>query len=170
MTFKRHQSLGFWSTRISCAMRAKLEDRTQKLGLSSTAAIALVALDQYGPTTLVDLAKALENAHPSVLRQIDVLEDAGFVERLPHERDRRMKIVSHTAKGRRVIPEIYKSIRSVQAEALKGFEHDEIESLMKQFQRIGGNLGMREFSHTPARTDESPKRNLPRTKKTVRRK
>ena len=169
MILRHRQSLGFWSTRISCAMKARLDERTQALGLSCPAAIALVAIDQFGPTTLVDLAQALENAHPSVLRQIDVLEDSGFVERLPHEHDRRMKIVSLTAKGRKVIPAIHSSIRDVQAEALRGLKKNEIEELMKQFHKIGDNLGMREFPDAAEPAESSPGRNIARAK-SVRRK
>ncbi len=170
MSFKRHQSLGFWCTRISLAMRAKLDARIKRPELTRPAAIALVTLDQHGPTTLVDLAHALEHAHPSVLRQIDLLEETGFAERIPHEHDRRMKIVRLTAKGRKALPAIYRSMRSMQAESLAGFREIEIEKLMGQFQRIASNLGMQEFPLDPQSTGTHPKRTISRVKKTARRK
>jgi len=145
MSFDHHQRLGYWCQRISSALRCRLEERTQKLGLTCTAAIVLLALQRHGPATLVELAHWLEHAHPSVLRQIDVLEGAGFVRRVPHERDRRMKIVQLTDKGKKILPAIHRAMRAMQAEALAGFREAEINKFMEQFHRVAANLGLQEW-------------------------
>jgi MarR family transcriptional regulator for hemolysin len=142
MPYDSHQSLGYWCARITAALRTKLDARTQELGLTCTAAIVLVALDRHGPATLVELAHWLEHAHPSVLRQIDTLEESGYVERIPHDHDRRMKLVRLTRKGHRVLPRIHQAMRGVQGEAMEGFADVEAQQLYGQFKRIASNLGL----------------------------
>lgn len=164
MSFEQHRPLGYWCGRISSALRIRLEERTRDLGLTCTAAIVLVALQKRGPTTLVELAHWLENAHPSVLRQIDVLEEAGFVKRVPHEHDRRMKIVQLTEKGKKILPAIHRAMRTLQAEALAGFGDREINQLMERFQRIATNLGLQEWPEHPF-SSAAPRRRSPTPKR-----
>ena len=152
MNLEHDRHLGYWCGRIASVLRSRLEECTQKLGLTGTAAIVLVALQKHGPTTLVELAHRLEHAHPSVLRQIDVLEESGFVKRVPHEHDRRMKIVQLTEKGKRILPGIHRAMRVLQAEALAGFRDREINTLMNQFHRIAANLGLQDWPEHPRRS------------------
>lgn len=149
MSFEHHQRLGYWCGRISSALRGRLEERTRELGLTCTAAVVLLALQRHGPATLVELAHLLEHAHPSVLRQIDVLEDSGFVTRVPHRHDRRMKIVQLTEKGKRILPSIHRAMRTLQAEALAGFSDRDTKQLMEQFRRIAANLGLHDWPEHP---------------------
>ena len=156
MPFEHHRRLGYWCGRISAALRNRLEERTQKLGLTCTTAIVLVALERHGPSTLVDLARRLQHAHPSVLRQIDALEDSGFVQRSPHEHDRRMKIVQLTSKGKRILPAIHRAMQDLQGEALSGLRKRDIDTLMRHFQRIAANLGLEDLPGHPCCTPGAP--------------
>lgn len=142
MPYESHRSLGHWCARITTVLRARLEARVHEDGLTCTSAIVLVALDKHGPTTLVELAHWLEHAHPTVLRQIDALEESGYVERIPHEHDRRMKLVHLTDKGGRVLPAIHRSMREIQSDAMSGFNVQESEQLFDQLGRIASNLGL----------------------------
>lgn len=54
------------------------------------------------PKSLKDLATALAADPPYVTLMVDKLEADGYVERGPHPTDRRRKLVSLTAEGRRV--------------------------------------------------------------------
>lgn len=155
MPNETHRSLGHWCARIAAALRVRLDAGVQEHGLTSTSAIVLVALDKHGPTTLVELAHWLEHAHPSVLRQIDALEESGYVERNPHEHDRRMKLVHLTEKGERILPAIHRAMKEIQGAAMAGLEAEESEQLFGLLGRIASNLGLDDCSQ---RSSEPGKR------------
>jgi DNA-binding MarR family transcriptional regulator len=61
---------------------------------------ALGVLDPERPVPMSELAEALHCDNSNVTGIVDRLEAAGLAERRPHARDRRIKMVALTAKGR----------------------------------------------------------------------
>jgi MarR family transcriptional regulator for hemolysin len=149
MEFDRKKVIGYWTTRISGAIKAEIDCRVHEKGLTSSEAILIVILDKLGTSSLVELARRIEHAHPSVLRHLDALEEKGLAVRSPHPQDRRRKMVSLTKKGLKIVPEIHKTLIEVHAEATKGFTGPELSRLLGDLQRIALNLGLEDFIEHP---------------------
>lgn len=73
---------------------------SEELGLSFARIRTLRRLAPE-PHTLRELSSALSADPPYVTLMVDDLEDRGLVERKPHPKDRRAKLVTLTPKGRK---------------------------------------------------------------------
>jgi len=81
--------------------RTELDKRLRPIGLSQARWVLLVYLSE-APDGMpqLDLAVRAGISGPTLVRQVDQLEEAGLVARQEDPRDRRMKRVSLTAAGR----------------------------------------------------------------------
>jgi DNA-binding MarR family transcriptional regulator len=70
----------------------------ERLGLGPTDWKTLGLLEQHGPMTAGDLAKWTKLAPASVTGIIDRLERGGWLERRPHDEDRRRVVIGLVAK------------------------------------------------------------------------
>ncbi|WP_238163489.1 MarR family winged helix-turn-helix transcriptional regulator [Kribbella capetownensis] len=71
----------------------------------------LVALDETPVRTQSALAEAIGADKSRIIGTLDELQDAGLIERTPDPDDRRVRLLSITAKGRRVRRAVRKGIR-----------------------------------------------------------
>ena len=129
MKAAHEKNLGHLCARAAQAFRAEMDRRTQEVGLHFTEAIVLLCLHHRGPSSLVEMARHMGRAHPSTLRQIDGLERAGYVERKAHPKDRRIKVVHLTAKGRAQVTALEEMADDVHRMATEGLSHEETERL-----------------------------------------
>ena len=88
------ESFGGWETRINEAAEAA--------GLSPVSAWALVQLDPDHAISQKELAGRLHCNPSTVVDPTDRLEEGGLVERRPHPSDRRINVLTITARGRTV--------------------------------------------------------------------
>ncbi|MFN3434510.1 MAG: MarR family winged helix-turn-helix transcriptional regulator, partial [Sphingomonas sp.] len=77
--------------------------RMAEQGASLARTKLLLFLDRRGPARAADIADFFDNAPRTVTEAIDGLERDGLVIRSPDAHDRRVKQVSITDRGRRVI-------------------------------------------------------------------
>ena len=94
----------FW--RIFLADKPRRMAVMTELGLSFQQSIALMQLDPDSPLPMSALASALQCDNSNVTGIVDRLEAAGLAERVPDERDRRVKTVALTQHGREVRAEV----------------------------------------------------------------
>ncbi len=73
-----------------------------ELGLSMMQGHLLHVLDEEGPLSMSEVADRLGCDASNVTGMVDRLEAREFVERRPHERDRRVKLLAATSKGHAV--------------------------------------------------------------------
>src|SRR5690242_3436775 len=71
----------------------------QAAGDSAAALRLLSQLDELGPSTVTDLAKADRTSQPTVSAALRALEDSGLVARQAHPADARSTLVSLTDEG-----------------------------------------------------------------------
>jgi len=76
-------------------------DPDNPLGTGSMAVLGVLLRD--GERTVGELASLERVQPPSMTRTVSCLADGGFVERLPHDRDRRQVVVRITDAGRAVV-------------------------------------------------------------------
>jgi DNA-binding MarR family transcriptional regulator len=80
----------------------------RELGLSPATFGALRALDK--PRTMGEMATLLHCDNSNVTGIVDGLEERGLAARTPSEGDRRVKLVTITAKGRRIRSHLIKAV------------------------------------------------------------
>lgn len=86
-------------------MQRLLNRRMADQGASLARTKLLLFLEKRGAARAADIAEFFDNAPRTVTEAIDGLERDGLVQRTPDARDRRVKQVSITEEGRRVIGE-----------------------------------------------------------------
>ncbi len=100
--------------------------------------VTLQAKNGYSIGHLSDIT-LIEQSHLS--RLIDTMELDKLVDRQSQSRDKRIKLVQITQKGRSLFEEILPIAMSQYDKILSGFSRDEIDNLMGFLGRIRRNLG-----------------------------
>ncbi|MFJ4658387.1 MarR family winged helix-turn-helix transcriptional regulator [Nocardia sp. NPDC088792] len=85
--------------------------------------------DSPEPLRLGELATRLDVEAPHVSRQIQRLERAGYIERVPDPADRRAQRVSPTVEGRRAVDAVRDVLRGWMREALSDWTSEDLKAL-----------------------------------------
>ncbi|WEF25178.1 MarR family transcriptional regulator [Paracoccus sp. S3-43] len=95
------QSSHFFDTLLHLMrlLRRSYDAQAEAVGLTLSRARALTALSRINGATQAELAAALDIEAPTLKRQLDALEHAGFVERRPAQGDGRKNALFLTARG-----------------------------------------------------------------------
>jgi len=99
--------------------------------LSLTESAVLARLDQGGPATTADLARAESVKPQSMGATITALEERGMVERKPHPTDGRQMNVALTVKGAAVRKSARDAKRTWLAQAITQLDDEEREILFR---------------------------------------
>ncbi len=99
--------------------------------LSPTLAAALSTIEGSGPLGPSELARIERVQRPTVTRVLARLCEAGLVERLPDERDRRAALLEVTPEGRRLLRALRLRKTAYLAERLERLEPEERELLAR---------------------------------------
>ncbi len=99
--------------------------------LSLTEAAVLRRLENDGPATTADLARAESMKPQSMGTSVAALEERGFVERKPHPTDGRQVNIVLTAKGAAVRKSMREAKRTWLAHAIAQLDERERETLFK---------------------------------------
>ncbi|MBA3412783.1 MAG: MarR family transcriptional regulator, partial [Actinobacteria bacterium] len=89
------------SASIHLLRRAGEEDAKSGIGAARLSALSVLVF--RGAMTLGELAEAEGVRSPTMTRIVQGLEGANLVRRVPHEHDRRSRIVEATSQGRRAL-------------------------------------------------------------------
>jgi DNA-binding MarR family transcriptional regulator len=89
------------------------------------------------------LADLLEIKPTTLLRQIDRMEEEGWIERRSDPKDRRTRRLVLTEKARPMIADIALVSNEVRGEAFAGLTDDEDDALIDLLRRVRTNLGSR---------------------------
>ena len=111
--------------------RRKVSDAT---GLPFSRVRALWRLER-GPRTLSELADDMGTDAPAATVLINALEERGLVKRTPHPTDRRAKLVSLSAGGRRMV-DIVEKITDQPPEALESLPTEELKRLRRTLEKL----------------------------------
>jgi DNA-binding MarR family transcriptional regulator len=93
--------------------------------LTTTQALALLTLADEGALRLGALADRIATTDATASRTVDVLQQAGFVRRVPDPADGRGITVEATAEGRREVVRRRKRMAAMVGELLKGLRPEE---------------------------------------------
>jgi len=136
-----HYRFGRLLTVTNRAWEVYLDKRLAPLGLTGPRWHLLVELANLPSSpSQRELAELLNIEPASLIKQLDALALAGLVRRIPHETDRRTKMVEITNAGRKVMERISATARDVRREILEGVSEQEVEVTMSLFRKMGKNL------------------------------
>ncbi len=128
-----------WQRLVALVMDSRWDWRRKMSDAAGLPFSRVRALDRLtrGPLTLRALAEVMGTDAPAATVIVNDLEERGLVLRQAHPEDRRAKVVSLTAEGRKVM----RAARAVTDEAPAPFEvlsEGEVEQLRKIVDRLGG--------------------------------
>lgn len=121
-------------------LRRRFETRGAMHGLSSAQWRLLARVAKESGATQARLAEILEIEPISVSRLVDRMEKAGWVERRPAPDDRRVRLVTPTAKAIAAYASIKAMAADVYDEALAGLDKAERAALAAALAAIIANL------------------------------
>jgi DNA-binding MarR family transcriptional regulator len=116
--------------------RSILEKSLEEFSLVPPQAGILHVLNGYGEYNQNLLGQEMSIDKASIVKFIDGLEKMGLVIRKTDANDRRSKIVTLTAKGRKVQKKLSESHRDLEKHIMKEFSENEISTLRELMPRI----------------------------------
>jgi len=112
--------------------RARLNERLKAVGQTDArcAALAEIAARPEGVVQR-DLSQRLGVEEPTVVRLLDALEAAGWVERHPHPLDRRAKVVQVTAEAQPVLDEAQAIVADLQQQLFADIDPADLATCLR---------------------------------------
>jgi len=130
-----------WLLADTSRLTRKLADRRlSAIGLTRAQWHALGNLRRLGPMTQAALAEVLEVETATIARLIDRLECAGWIDRRPDPADRRVKLVSMTAKADAIMDEVMEIGQKLRDDMLVDLPEAEREQLIATLSTIKSRL------------------------------
>ena len=121
--------------------RARLNERLKAVGQTDArcAALAEIAACPDGVVQR-DLSQRLGVEEPTVVRLLDALEAAGWVERRPHRLDRRAKVVQVTPEAQPVIDEAQAIVADLQQQLFADIDPADLATCLRVLSELTRKL------------------------------
>jgi MarR family transcriptional regulator, transcriptional regulator for hemolysin len=120
--------------------RRLLDEALQPLGLTQATWLALLNIARAtGPMRQKDLAAAMSLDSSSVVRLLDMLQAAGYIDRLEHT-DRRAKTIHLTSFGQQTVAQVEEVVRAARKRLLAGIPPADLETAQAVLKRITQSL------------------------------
>jgi MarR family transcriptional regulator, transcriptional regulator for hemolysin len=132
--------------------------RARRLGLTRAQCRTLGYLARNEGINQAGLADLLEIRPMTLVRQIDRMEEAGWIERRADPADRRARRLYLTAKARPVLGRIWNIATETRDEALARLSPKEADQLIDLLHRVHGTLSDRVPAETADMTEAEPSR------------
>jgi MarR family transcriptional regulator for hemolysin len=126
---------------VSRSWQQLADSALSSLGVSNSSGWALVHLLRLGDDVRQgDLARAINVTEPSLVRTLHLLEDAGLVERVADDSDRRAKNLRLTEDGIIAARRIDKRLIELRASLLDGIPTEDVETVVRVLDRIAARI------------------------------
>jgi MarR family transcriptional regulator, transcriptional regulator for hemolysin len=135
-----HSKFGFLSYEISHLIRQRFNKEAEYMGFTHAQWRALVHLSENENCRQVDLAEILEIKPITLVRQIDLLEEAGLIRRNKDVEDRRAYRLELTPKAVSVMDELWKIADAVEAAVLSSLTPEEKRLITDLLVRIKSSV------------------------------
>jgi MarR family transcriptional regulator, transcriptional regulator for hemolysin len=138
------RSFGFLVTDVARLFGRRFSHHGKRLGLTRAQCRTLGYLARNEGINQAGLADVLEIRPMTLVRQIDRMEDAGWIERRPDPADRRARRLYLTDKARPILGRIWNVANETRDEALAWLAAAEREQLIDLLCRVHATLSERE--------------------------
>lgn len=126
---------------ISHAHHAVIESRAKDIGMHRSMHMMLSYLSKFEKKpSQKELAEKMQISAAAVTATIDKLESEGYIEKIPHDIDRRTNIIQITQKGHDILSKTNEIFAQADKEAFGGLDDGEIECLCAYLDVICRNL------------------------------
>jgi MarR family transcriptional regulator, 2-MHQ and catechol-resistance regulon repressor len=119
------------------SMASFVEERIAAEGLGLSDFMVLEVLLHKGPLTMSAIGEKVLLANASMTSAIDRLEEKAFVARKYSNEDRRIRLVELTARGKKLIVEVYRRHEQELESLMSGLSTEERADLHRGLKKIG---------------------------------
>jgi MarR family transcriptional regulator for hemolysin len=151
--YNPERSFGFLLYDAARLLRRDFDRRARSLGLTRAQWSVLAHLKRNEGSKQAAVADTLELEPITLVRLLDRLEAAGWVERRPDPGDRRARQLYLTEKARPVLDQLMALASETRAVALAGFSEPEREILIEALTKVRANLTSRDLVGEKATSD-----------------
>src|SRR5437764_3938364 len=137
------RSFGFLVTDVARLFGRRFDHNGRRLGLTRAQCRILGYLARNEGINQAGLADLLEIRPMTLVRQIDRMEDTGWIERRADPGDRRARRLFLTEKGRRVLTRIWDVASETRDEALARLSAAEADQVIELLRRVHATLSER---------------------------
>lgn len=137
------RSFGFLVHDVARLFGRRFDHNGRRLGLTRAQCRTLAYIARNEGINQAGLADLLEIKPMTLVRQIDRMEEDGWIERRPDPGDRRAHRLVLTAKARPILARILELSTEVRNEAFAGLSETEGHDLINLLGRVHGNLSDR---------------------------
>ena len=140
-----HLFLGSRLKRLAEQMQGDVMLVTQRAGITIQPGQypLLAALDEHGPQTIGELAQGMRMSQPAITKNVDRLVNARLIKVSRGDADRRQKVVSLSAAGRRMLELSKHEVWPLVEAAVKEVTDDLSGPLLEQVAEIEARLAAR---------------------------
>ncbi|MFZ5789107.1 MAG: MarR family winged helix-turn-helix transcriptional regulator [Pseudomonadota bacterium] len=138
------RSFGFLLYDAARLLRRDFDRRARSLGLTRAQWSVLAHLARNEGSNQAAVADTLEIEPITLVRLLDRLEAAGWVERRPDPADRRARLLFLTEKAHPVMEQLYALAMETREAALAGFSEAERDQIIDSLSKVRANLSTRE--------------------------
>ena len=143
-------TIGFLLHDTARLMRRDFERRSKGTGLTRAQWAVLAHLARSEGSSQAALADILDIEPITLVRLLDRLEDAGWVERRPDPDDRRVRRLFLTETARPLMEQFEQLASETREASLAGLTPEERQQLVDLLMRVRGNLSGRDSAARPA--------------------
>jgi MarR family transcriptional regulator, transcriptional regulator for hemolysin len=137
------RSFGFLVNDVARLFGRRFDHNGRRLGLTRAQCRTLGYLARNEGINQAGLADLLEIRPMTLVRQIDRMEEAGWIERRPDPGDRRARRLYLTAKARPILGRIWRVANETRDEALARLAPHDAEQLIDLLRQVHATLGER---------------------------
>ncbi len=123
-----------------------------RYGVTADQFVLLACLAEQDAIMQQELARRASSDPSTIRAMLVLLEGRGLVARTRHPEDNRARLVTLTAKGRRLFERFWKTSEPIRQQMLAGFSEEEARGLIDGLRRLIDNLAV-----AKARLSERPK-------------
>jgi DNA-binding MarR family transcriptional regulator len=143
------RSFGFLVNDVARLFGRRFSHNGRRLGLTRAQCRTLARIARHEGINQAGLADLLEVRPMTLVRQIDRMEDAGWIERRPDPADRRARLLFLTDKARPILGRIRAVANETRDEALTGLSPPEKAQLVALLTRVHATLSDRVPADAP---------------------
>jgi len=133
-------TLGFLLNDVARLLRKRFEQRAKHIGLTRAQWQTIAYLSRCEGTHQKALAELLEISPISLMRVLDNLVERGFVERRPHETDRRITLLYTTERAQTLLEDGRVLGDATRQDALNGISDADRVRLFEILEQMKSNL------------------------------
>jgi len=138
--FTIDECLGFIANRLVKVFYKAFDHELEEQGITSAQFCVLAKLLEEEGLTQTELASRLFIESPTLVRTLDKMEQAGFIERRSVPTDRRAHHIFLKPKGRQMQKMVNRIGKAVHTKAVAGIDPDQLDNLRESLTIIWHNL------------------------------